>query len=376
MTEQSVTPSILEGAATSAPDGGPKKSSTPGYRSDRRGAIGRAWESSRRTRPVIVLTLALFIFVSITQSSFLTSQNLQNLLTAVSVLWLIALAQTFAMLTGGIDLSMGALAALVSVFLGKLLGGSLPEWSALVLALLFGTAIGALINGMLIGRAKLSFFIVTLATATTMGGVVLIWSNQESKLLIGANLINDLSIEKFAGIAAPIWIMAITLVIALYVQRRTYFGRNLYAVGGSAAAARLSGIRVERTTIAVFGICGFCAALAGVVGTGQVGAATPVVNQTIALQAIAAVLLGGTSLFGGSGGVGGTALGVLFIGVLQNALNLSGVAIAWQEVVTGVILIAAIIAIPSATGGGRLTLVRRILRRGPAGGTPAEASTA
>jgi ribose/xylose/arabinose/galactoside ABC-type transport system permease subunit len=129
----------------------------------------------------------------------------------------------------------------------------------------------------------------------------------------------------------------------LYVQSRTYFGRDVYACGGNVTAARLSGISVARTTIAVYAIAGACAALGGIVAVGRTGAATPQVDTSLALQAIAAVLLGGTSLAGGAGGVGGTVLGVLFIGTLQNGLSIAGVQSFWQQILTGIVLIAAVL---------------------------------
>ena len=133
-----------------------------------------------------------------------------------------------------------------------------------------------------------------------------------------------------------------TFVVAVVILRWTYFGRDVYAVGGNIDAARLSGINVGRTLIIVYGIAGLCAALGGVIQAGRLGAASPLVGETIPLDAAAGVLLGGTSFLGGVGGVTGTAVGVLFIGVLQNGLSIAGVSSFWQQIVTGVILIAAV----------------------------------
>jgi ribose transport system permease protein len=140
--------------------------------------------------------------------------------------------------------------------------------------------------------------------------------------------------------------------VCLYVQTRTYFGRDVYAVGGSPVAARLAGIRAPRTLFLVYAIAGGTAALAGAIAVGRVGAATPQVDATLPLQAIAAVLLGGTALTGGYGGVGGTALGVLFIAVLQNGLSVSGVSTDWQNVVTGIILVVAVLGDRLRLSGG------------------------
>src|SRR5437899_824411 len=144
------------------------------------------------------------------------------------------------------------------------------------------------------------------------------------------------------GIPVPIWIMAAVFLIAFVVLRWTYFGRDVYAVGGNVDAARLSGIDVTRTLVAVYAIVGLCAALGGVIEAGRLGASSPIVGADLPLSAAAAVLLGGTSFLGGIGGVTGTAVGVLFIGTLQNGLAIRGVSSFWQQVVTGAILIFAV----------------------------------
>jgi ribose transport system permease protein len=161
----------------------------------------------------------------------------------------------------------------------------------------------------------------------------------------------------------PIWIMTAAFLVFLYVQTRTYFGRDIYAVGGGMTAARLSGIRTSRTQVTVWAVAGAMAALAGIVAVGRIGAASPLPDNTLPLNAIAAILLGGSALTGGVGGVGGTALGVLFIGVLQNGLSLSGIPTYWQQIVTGIILVVAVL-------GDRLQGSR--LRIGTRPGSPAD----
>ncbi len=312
--------------------------------------VSRGWAGTRSFRPVLVITVLMFIVISFTSSDFLTNENIQNLLIDVSVLWVIAMGQSFALLTGQADLSSGAITALIGVFLAKLLGAEVAGGIAIVLALLFGFAIGAFTNGLLIGRMGLSFFVVTLGTFTALSGVITLWSGGNSAS-ISSPAITWLASANVLGVAMPIWVMAGTFILALFIQRRTYFGRNLYAIGGSRTAARLSGIRTERTVVLVFGVLGLAAALGGILSIGLAGADNPQADPSIALQAIAAVLLGGTALSGGAGSVVGTALGVLFLGVLENALDLAGVAAAWQDVVTGVILIVAVATVRSPTGG-------------------------
>jgi ribose/xylose/arabinose/galactoside ABC-type transport system permease subunit len=319
--------------------------------------LASAFAATRHFRPVLLLVVLLFAYFALTQGDvFLTSQNIQNLLTGVSILWVVSMGMTFVMITGGVDLSVAALSVLVGIFMAKILATGVPGGIAVLLTVLAGAVVGGAVNGMLIGKLKLSFFVVTLASMTVYTGVVNLWSDTRS-FYVTAPLVVKIGVEKIAGIPTPIWIMAATFLIALWVQTRTYFGRDVYAVGGSMPAARLSGIRTSRTVVCVYAVSGACAALGGVIAIGRIGAATPQVDNTLALQAAAAVLLGGTSLFGGAGGVGGTALGVLFIGVLQNGLSIAGIASSWQQVVTGVILVAAIL-------GDRIS-VGRVRRKAP-----------
>jgi ribose transport system permease protein len=305
------------------------------------------WQQTRHFRPVLFLVVVLFVYFSITQTYFFTNLNLSNMLVAVSALWVIAMGMTFVLLSGGADLSVGAIAALAGFFLAKVIGTGLPGGVAVVATIAFGALVGASLNGLLIGGLGLSFFVVTLASSTALTGVVYLWSNTQS-IVVTAPIAHQIAINHIAGVPTPIWIMVAVFLVAAYLQRSTYFGRDVYAVGGSLTAARLAGIRPERTLIGVYALTGACAAIGGMIAVGRIGAASPQVEVNLPLQAIAAVLLGGTRLTGGFGGVGGTALGVLFIGILQNGLSIAGVPSFWQYIVTGVILVAAVLG---STGG-------------------------
>lgn len=302
----------------------------------------RLWRATRTFRPVLMLLVALFAVLSIGEHPFLTVINLENIATSVSILWIVALGATFVQLSGGIDLSSGAIAAIAGICLAKLLATHLPGAVVIILVVLFGAAIGGVVNGVLVGVFGLNVFVVTLASMTAITGTVSLWSGTQSTY-VSSEDVNRLAISKLLGVPMPIWIMLITFVIFLFVQTRTYFGRDIYAIGGSMTAAKLSGIRTSRTLLFVWAIAGAMAALAGVIAVGRIGAAAPQPDNTLPLNAIAAILLGGSALTGGLGGVGGTALGVLFIGVLQNGLSLSGVPTYWQQIVTGVILVTAVI---------------------------------
>jgi ribose transport system permease protein len=323
------------------------------------GPLGHAtlavWRGTRLFRPILVVTVVLFIVLTTTQSAFLTWQNVQNLLTGVSALWIISLGMTFVLITAGADLSVSAISALTGIFLAKIISGGVPGWPAVVITLIFGSVMAAVINGGLIGRFRLSFFVVTLASMTALTGVVNIWSGTLS-FTINSPVAMEIGVNSVLGLPAPIWIMIIAFVISLWIQRWTYCGRDVYAVGGSIKAARLSGIRTTRTLVITYGISGFCATIAGIITAGRIGVAAPNVDPNLPLQAIAAVLLGGTSLAGGSGGVGGTILGVVFLGMLQNGLSIAGVPSFWQQVVTGIILVLAVL-------GDRLGLIGDRLRR-------------
>jgi ribose transport system permease protein len=246
---------------------------------------------------------------------------------------------TFVVLTGGIDLSVGSLLALSGVVLSQLYNDyGLPAPLAVLLTCAIAAAIGGAVNGVLIGRVGLSFFVVTLGTLSLYRGIVNIWSDTETTY-ITSGFVDAIGFGKFLGVAYPIWIMIATYLVALVVLRWTYFGRDVYAVGGNITAARLSGINAARTLILVYAIAGLCAGIAGVIQAGRLGAASPLVGESTPLNAAAAVLLGGTSFLGG---VTGTAVGVLFIGTLQNGLSIAAVSSFWQQVVTGAILIVAI----------------------------------
>jgi ribose/xylose/arabinose/galactoside ABC-type transport system permease subunit len=303
---------------------------------------GVDWSLASRYAAVLLLLVGSAVYFSASESGFLTSANIENLLTSVSILWIASMGMTFVVITGGIDLSVGALVALSGLVLSKLYSGAgLPSWLAVLLTLVAGLLIGGAVNGLLIGRGRLSFFVVTLGTASLYQGIVSIWSGTKTTY-IDSSLVDWLGFGKVAGVDAPIIVMVAVFLLALVVLRWTYFGRDVYAVGGNIDAARLSGIGVTTTLVAVYAIAGLAASLAGVIQAGRLGASSPIVGADIPLSAAAAVLLGGTSFTGGVGGVTGTAVGVLFIGTLQNGLAIRGVSSFWQQVVTGVILILAV----------------------------------
>lgn len=328
---------------------------TPAARSR---AARRLWKSTRHLIPVLGLLIVIVIVFWATNPYFFTKGNLVILLTSNTALWVVAIGMTAVMISGAVDLSTGALVAFLSILFAKLLDTHMPGALALVLTLAAGAAIGGIVNGLLIGRLHLSFLLVTLASLTAFTGFVNLWSDTKS-IPVFSSLTDRIAFGDTFGVNTSILIMAVALVVALFVQRRTYFGRDIYAVGGNPVAARLAGISRTRTTVAVFAISGAAAAIAAVVSVGRSSAASPTVDNTLPLQAIACVLLGGASISGGSGGVGGTALGVLFLATLGNGLSLSGISSYWQGVVTGVILVGAVLLNRVSDGGLSPRLSRR-----------------
>lgn len=290
----------------------------------------------------LIALLILVVALSVAESTFLTAANWRNVLVSNGSLFLVATGMTFVMLSAGFDLSLGALLAGSEELLYHLLQWGVPAWLAIIAVPVAGFLVGALVNGFLIGGLGLNFFVVTLGSMTLIYGLVDVISNGASQT-INSNTLNRLGNGTLWGIPVPIVIVVVVVVLAGFVLRWTSYGRAVFGVGGNREAARLAGIRVPLVVMSVYGIAGLCAALAGVVEAGRLVSATPTAGSSIALIAGAAVLLGGTSLFGGVGGILGTVVGVLVIAVLGNGVNLLGVSNFWQDVVTGAVLIGAIL---------------------------------
>lgn len=291
---------------------------------------------------VLVVLVLMIIFFSLTQEKFLSGPNISAILTSSSILWIASMGLTFVMLSGGFDLSIGSMLALTGIGLGWFLNeAGLPVAVAIIATIALGAILGGLVNGVLIGKLGLSFLVVTLGSLILFRGLTNFWSQSKTTQVISPFL-DALAFGSTFGVPNPVWVMLATYLVMLYVQKYTFFGRDIYAVGGNMEAARLSGIRTSRTVIAVYAISGGLAALAAVMQDARIGAASPQVGENLVFSAAAAVLLGGTAFSGGVGGVSGTVVGVLFLGVLQNGLSVAGVESYWQQIITGLILIGAI----------------------------------
>ncbi|GAB7006342.1 inner-membrane translocator [Nocardioides sp. AN3] len=267
-----------------------------------------------------------------------------NLLRTSAVPLLLAVGMTLVILTGGIDLSMGGILSLCGIAYAKLVIAGVPAPAALVLTALLGGAIGFLINGLLIGRFKLSFFVVTLGSASVLGGAALLWSDNKQFDMSADTLSSKLGNDAIGDLLPYGALLALAAVVAAGILLKyTIFGRSVYAIGGNAEAAQLSGVRAEWMIPAVYGISGLCAGLAGVMMIGRQTIADPTAgNNSLVLYAVAATLLGGVSITGGAGSVYGALVGTAFLQVLSNALALRGYNNAWQMLATGVILLVAV----------------------------------
>lgn len=315
---------------------------TPAKPSAKRGAQLKNWSASNQFVGVLGLLVCLFVVFSFVEPRFFTAANIRVMLTGVAILWMISLGLTVVMLTGGFDLSLGSMLGLSGfVFVGFYVKLGMPALLALLLTVIVGAILGGAINGFLIGKVGLPFLVVTIGTLSLFQGITYLVSNGQTTSLT-SSLLDSIGFGTKLGVPITVWIMIGALIVLLFVLRRTYFGRDVYATGGNPRAARLAGVNVTRTLIAAYAIAGGLVALAGVLQNAFISAASPVGGGTIIFDATAAVLLGGTVLGGGVGGVGGTVVGVLFLGVLQNGLSLAGLASAWQQVISGVIVIVAV----------------------------------
>lgn len=292
--------------------------------------------------PFIGLIL-LVIIISALNSAFLEPSNLFNLLRQVSINGLIAFGMTFVILTGGIDLSVGSTLALSSAMVAILMVSGVDSIIALLLGCIFGAVLGA-VNGLLITLGKMAPFIATLATMTVFRGLTLVITDGNPITnLNGSYAFQLFGRGYFLGIPVPAVTMFVTFIILYILLHKTVFGRQTYAMGGNEKAAFISGVKVNKLKIMIYSLAGLMSAMAGAILTSRLNSAQPTAGMSYELDAIAAVVLGGTSLTGGKGRILGTLIGVLIIGVLNNGLNLLGVSSFYQQVVKGVVIIIAVL---------------------------------
>lgn len=283
---------------------------------------------------LLIVVMALFV------PGFFTVNNLTNVARQVSINAIIASGMTLVIIAAGIDLSVGSMVALAGCVAMIALNGTNSD----VFGILIGIAIGGLCggaNGSLIAYARLPAFVVTLGGLTIFRGLALTITEGQPIIRFDGSY-RWLGQGVLLGLPVPVWIMIAVVLVTHVILKRTTFGAHLYAVGGNETAARLSGVRVERVKFWAYTICGLLTGLAGMVLMARLSSAQPATGEMFELDAIAAVVLGGTSLSGGRGTVWGTLVGALIIGILNNSLNLLGVPSFYQLVAKGLIILLAV----------------------------------
>jgi len=311
-----------------------------------------------RLRAIIVLVLLTAAF-AIASPAFLTGSNLTILVKHVAINAILAVGMTFVILSGGIDLSVGSIAGLAGIVAGGLIHSGLVlrsigvvvyfhTWLVILIAILVGAVVGV-INGALIAYLRVAPFIATLGTLYVARGSALLISNGATfpnlagKRDLGNTGFLWLGSGSVVGLPVAIWLMLLFAGAGIFLAERTPFGRRVYSVGGNERAAELSGVRVSRIKLAVYVISGVCSAAVGLIIAAQLASAHPATGETFELNAIAAVVLGGTSLMGGRGSVANTIIGAFVIGVLADGLILLGVSQFWQIVIKGLVIVLAVI---------------------------------
>ena len=292
----------------------------------------------------LIALIGLMMVITFINPNFLTANNLLNLLLQVTANGFIAFGMTFVILTGGIDLSVGSILALSSALTAGLIAAGIPVPFAILLAVCMGGIFGML-NGLLVAYGKLAPFIVTLASMTIFRGATLVFTNGNplTQGLGDSFLFQFLGQGYVVGIPFPVILMFLVFIILYIVLHKTAFGKSVYALGGNEKAAYISGVKLSKVKIIIYTISGFMASVSGLIITSRLSSAQPTAGTSYEMDAIAAVVLGGTSLSGGKGRILGTLIGALIIGVLNNGLNIIGVSAFWQQVVKGVVILIAVL---------------------------------
>ncbi len=304
--------------------------------------INKAWLIEQKS---LIALIVLIVVVSFLNEYFFTLSNILNILRQTSVIAILAAGMTLVILTAGIDLSVGSILALCGAFAASMISLQIPVYIALPITLLGGTALGSM-TGIIIAKGKIQAFIATLVTMTLLRGVTMVYTDGRP-ISTGFTDVSDafswFGTGYLFGVPVPVWLMVGVFSGLWYLLNHTRFGRYIYALGGNEPATLLSGINVDRIKIGVYGICGALSALAGIIITSRLSSAQPTAGMGYELDAIAAVVLGGTSLAGGKGRIMGTLIGALIIGVLNNALNLLDVSSYYQMIVKAMVILLAVL---------------------------------
>lgn len=293
-----------------------------------------------------IIGLVIFsIVIALMNDRFMTFSNFMNILRQTSINSIIAAGMTFVILTGGIDLSVGSILAYSGAIATMLISKGMNPFIVVLVALAIGAIIGML-NGLIISKGKLQPFIVTLATMTVFRGATMVFTDGKpisAGYELNAEIYSQIGNGYVGAIPIPIIIMIIVFGLGYYVLTQTTIGRYVFALGGNEEATKLSGVNTNKIKLFVYGASGFFAAMAGIIVTARLSSAQPTAGQGYELDAIAAVVLGGTSLAGGIGSIMGTVIGALIIGILNNALNLMNVSSYYQLLAKGLVILIAVL---------------------------------
>ncbi|KEY60224.1 ABC transporter permease [Serratia sp. DD3] len=294
-----------------------------------------------RLAPLLSLVL-LVIFFSFSSPYFFKTENIMTIALQTSVIGIMAIGVTYVIITSGIDLSLGSVVAFAGVVVGLCASFSMPLIVCVIAGMLAGGLCGC-VNGLLVTRGNIPPFIATLGLMMSVRGINMVMTDGRAiyfsdyptfKLLAQGRL--------FDVLPYPVFYLVIIALIAAYILKKTVIGRYVYAVGSNEVAAHLSGIKVQRVKVFVYAFCGLLTGIAGVILASRLNSGQPTVGVGYELEAIAAVVIGGTSLMGGVGTIGGTIIGAFIMSVLKNGLNLMGVSQFWQMVAMGIVVVAAV----------------------------------
>lgn len=290
---------------------------------------------------ILIGLAALMAIVSLFSESFFTASNMWNILRQISTNALLAFGMTFVILIGGIDLSAGPLLAFSGVFAAYVMGNlDWPIWAAIAGSIILCSMVGML-NGVIVTKTGIAPFVVTLSVQQIFRGFAMLLANGAPIRIRDQGFIN-IGTTYIGPVAFPVIYMIIIMALCYVVLNKTQFGRHIYALGGNKTAARFAGIRTQRIEVMVYALSGFLAGIAGIVLAARMTAGVPATGDGYECDAIAAVVLGGASFTGGIGTIGGTLIGAIIIGVLNNGLNMLNVASFWQYVAKGVVILLAV----------------------------------
>lgn len=306
-------------------------SAVPGRRTARLGVL--------REGGIVLAFVVVFVFLAVDSPQFLTGHNLLNIVYQQTSIGLIACAGTLVMIAGGFDLSVGAIFAFCGVIAAKA-SISLGPIEGLALAVVAGAAVGCL-NGLIVARWRINPLIATLASSTVIGGVTLVVTNG-FLVNVNSSTFGAIGSDKLLGVYWSAWILLAFALAMGFLLSRTSFGRHVFATGGNEEAASLSGVRVAAVRTVTYGLSGLACGIAAMLYTSHVQSAEPTAGASYALTAIAAVVVGGTSIGGGEGAIWRTAVGVLLLGMIADGFDLLALNPLYQQIVQGVIILAAV----------------------------------